>query len=285
MKTRHLFFAALTAATALASCSEEDSMARKNEAPLQITTSIPSLTRAAISGTQLPEGAQIGVSVVNPDGSDYDGIALYKNVMYTKNTGWSTQTPITLSTTIGKAIAYYPYSNAVSDISAIPVETASQTDYLYSSWVNNISFDNPQANFTLNHALCAVQINLSNQSYTAGAGQVTKVAITSPALATTATLNAQTGKLSAFAGQDGSITSNETFTLTQEPHAVTIMGIPTGAQEAITVNMTIDGEEITTPATINSPIMQGKVYIINIKVNDVPLSTRVSSVDVQNIDK
>lgn len=284
MKTRHLFFAALTAATALASCSEEDSMAKKNEAPLQITTAIPILTRAAISGTQLPEGAQIGVSVLNPNGTDYDGNAQYKNVLYTKGASWSTQAPIILSTTIGKAIAYYPHSAAVSDITAIPVETASQTDYLYSDWVNNISFSDPQANFTLNHALCAVQVNLSNQSYTAGAGQVTKVAITSPALATTATLNAQTGKLSAFAGQDGPITSNETFTLTQEPHAVTIMGIPTGTQATITVNVTIDGNETSIPATVSSPIIQGKVYIINIKFNDAPLSTRVFSIDVQNID-
>lgn len=291
MKAKGIFISAITAMAVLTGCNEDENIVnRTNGNELCISATIPTLTRAPIEGTQLPDHSQIGVSLLNPDGSDYDGNAHCKNVLYKSETvgngtSWSSANPIILSPTIGKAVAYYPYSASISDISAIPVETASQTDYLYSSWVNNISFDNPQANFTLNHALCAVQINLSNQSYTAGAGQVTKVAITSPALATTATLNAQTGKLSAFAGQDGSITSNETFTLTQEPHAVTIMGIPTGAQEAITVNMTIDGEEITTPATINSPIMQGKVYIINIKVNDVPLSTRVSSVDVQNIDK
>ena len=84
MKTKSLILSAFTAMAALSACTEDESILGADSGnQLQVSASIPALTRAAIEGTQLPENAQLGVSLFNPDGSDYDGKQQgYKNVLY-----------------------------------------------------------------------------------------------------------------------------------------------------------------------------------------------------------
>lgn len=288
MKAKGIFISAITAMAVLTGCNEDENIVnRTNGNELCISATIPTLTRAPIEGTQLPDHSQIGVSLLNPDGSDYDGNAHCKNVLYKSETtgngtSWSSANPIILSPTIGKAVAYYPYSASISDISAISVETASQTDYLYSDWVNGLSFDKPQANFTMNHALCAVQVNLTNESYTAGPGQVTQLSVASPALATTASLNAQTGQLSAFAGQGDAITVDKTFTLTGEPQGTKVIAIPTGTQGNLSIKVVVDEAASTVPVSLNKPLVQGKVYVVNLKVKDAKTPVELVSVTVKD---
>ena len=288
MKAKGIFISALTAMAALTGCNEDENIVGRTKGnELCISTTVPALTRAPIEGTQLPEHSQIGVSLLNPDGSDYDGKAQYKNVPYksetlANGTSWSSTNPIILSPTTGKAVAYYPYSATISDIAAIPVETASQTDYLYSDWVNDLSFDNPQANFAMNHALCAVQINLVNADYTAGPGEVTQLSVASPALATTASLNANTGALSAFAGQGDAITVDKTFTLTGESQGTKIIAIPTGIRDNLTVKVVVDGATSTVPVTVNRSFVQGKAYVVNLKVKDAKTPVELVSVTVKD---
>ena len=289
MKAKGIIFSVLTAMAALSGCTEDETSLGYDGKKLDVSASIPALTRAAIEGTQLPENAQLGISLFNPDGSDYDGKQQgYKNILYvsealaTGGVKWSSANPIILSPSKGKAVAYYPYSAAVSDISAIPVETASQTDYLYSDWVNDLSFKNPQANFAMNHALCAVQINLTNESYTAGPGQVTQLSVSSPALATTASLNAQTGALSNFAGQGNVISVDKTFTLTGESQGTKIIAIPTGTQEDLTIKVIVDGATSTVPVSLSKPLVQGKGYVVNLKVKDAKTPVELVSVTVKD---
>ena len=83
MKTKNLILSAFTAMAALSACTEDESILGSNGNQLDVSASIPALTRAAIEGTQLPEGAQLGISLFNPDGTDYDGKQQgYKNVLY-----------------------------------------------------------------------------------------------------------------------------------------------------------------------------------------------------------
>ena len=83
MKSKSLIISAFTAMAALSACTEDESILGSNGNRLDVSASIPALTRAAIEGTQLPENAQLGVSLFNPDGSDYDGKQQgYKNVLY-----------------------------------------------------------------------------------------------------------------------------------------------------------------------------------------------------------
>ena len=133
----------------------------------------------------------------------------------------------------------------------------------------------------MNHALCAVQINLVNADYTAGPGEVTQLSVASPALATTASLNANTGALSAFTGQGDAITVDKTITLTGESQGTKIIAIPTGAQGNLTVKAVVDGATSTVPVTLNQPFIQGKAYVVNLKVKDAKTPVELVSVTVK----
>ena len=133
----------------------------------------------------------------------------------------------------------------------------------------------------MNHALCAVQINLVNADYTAGPGEVTQLSVASPALATTASLNANTGALSTFAGQGDAITVDKTFTLTGESQGTRIIAIPTGTQGNLTVKAVVDGATSTVPVTLNQPFVQGKAYVVNLKVKDAKTPVELISVTVK----
>ena len=133
----------------------------------------------------------------------------------------------------------------------------------------------------MNNALCAVQINLVNADYTAGPGEVTQLSVASPALATTASLNVQTGQLSSFAGQGDAITVDKTITLTGESQGTKIIAIPTGAQDNLTVKVVVDGATSTIPVTVNQPFVQGKAYVVNLKVKDAKTPVELVSVSVK----
>ena len=133
----------------------------------------------------------------------------------------------------------------------------------------------------MNHALCAVQINLVNADYTAGPGEVTQFSVASPALATTASLNANTGALSAFTGQGDAITVDKAITLTGESQGTKIIAIPTGAQDNLTVKVVVDGATSTVPVTLNQPFVQGKAYVVNLKVKDAKTPVELVSVSVK----
>ena len=277
--------------TALSACNDEDTFAAQPDAAcLQVNATMAGAsTRAAIEGTELPQGAQIGVSVFNSDGSNYNGKSDgCLNIPYTRQTGWETRNPISLSHTVGKAVAYYPYSPGVGDISTIPVETESQTDYLYSDWVNDLTYQNNQADFSMNHALCAIQLNLVNESYEADKGEVTSLAVTSDDLATKGTLNAMTGALSAFSGQGTRIAVNKTFLLSKEVQSTKIIGIPTGHRglEArrhpdLTVEVTIDGKRNKLTVPMAKAFEQGMAYEVNMKVKDTQNPLELVSVTVK----
>lgn len=284
MKPNHYLIAAMTAMATFTSCSEEENLENNDKAFLQVSTEVPELTRAPIDGTELSDGAEIGVSVFNPDGTDYTGEKTF-NVLYTKQNSWTSQIPITLTTSTGKAIAYYPYSETVSDITAIPVETDSQTDYLYSDWVEDLAFDNSKANFILNHALCVIQINLANEGYAYGPGKVTKIAVSSPALAKAATLNAQTGELSGLSGIGEAITIAKAFTLTETPQSTKILAVPTNTQNDLTVKVWVDGAISTVIVPISTPLVQGKAYIANFKIKDEPWPVKFSSISVKELNR
>ena len=288
MKTKSLIISAFTAMAALSACTEDENILGSNGNQLDVSASIPALTRAAIEGTQLPENAQLGVSLFNPDGSDYDGKQQgYKNVLYksellpTGKVKWSSANPIILSPSKGKAVAYYPYSAAVADISAIPVETASQTDYLFSDPVEGLNSSMTKATFSMNHALCAVQINIRNDSYTQGPGNITRVAVASTELATAASLNSITGELSAFTGKSREIESIQSFTIGKEAHSTTIMAIPTGGQDNISIKVTLDGKKHQVTFPVKAPFVKGKKFVLDILVKDKTAPIEIVSVNVK----
>ena len=124
-------------------------------------------SRAVITDDYLPSGAQVGVTL---SGTGYDA---YTNVCYTASgTGtsqsWAGSDDVLLTSSTAKLYSYYPYSSTVSS-DAIPVETASQTDYLYGTPVTGISEAKASTGVTLNHALANLKITVAKGSH-AGTG-------------------------------------------------------------------------------------------------------------------
>ena len=191
----------------LAACNSDDTDLQMVQ-PLQLCVSTGvSESRAVVDGWFLPEGGQLGVSLVAADGSAYDGKS-YNNIPYTATGNgydipqtWSCTGSVvpSLSTTLGKAVAYYPYNESVTDLTAIPIETASQTDYMYSGWYSYLYYATPKANLTMNHAMAVIKAKIKKEtlgSYT----QLVSIQITGDMIGSSAILNATDGSLSSISG-------------------------------------------------------------------------------------
>lgn len=181
--------------------------------PLQLCVSAGvSESRAVVDGCYLPDGAQVGLSLVDAEGNPYDGQD-YTNVPYSVagdgynvQQTWSCTGAVTpsLSTTLGKAVAYYPYNPDVTDLSAIPIETASQTDYMYSGWYSYLYYAAPKAELNMKHAMAVIMAKLPKE-YLGSYTQVVSMQVTGAMFGSSAVLNATDGSLTSIAGLGESI--------------------------------------------------------------------------------
>lgn len=243
------------------------------DARLKVNITNSASTRALIEENRLPDGSEVGITVLETDYTDYDGISAFKNVKYTASTQgssqvWSGQSEIILSTTKGTLFAYYPYSESVTDITAVPVQATSthQTDYMYAAPVTELNNKNATANVTMKHALAAVRLSITRGSFS-GTGKVTSVGIKGDAVATSASLNTITGALSAFTGKGTEISpAFEAFTLSGTQEVKDFIVIPTGEEKSLTIRMEIDGYalEAQTPAI---DFAEGVISHISVAVN------------------
>lgn len=179
---------------------ENPSSTGMNALSISVTTD-HTATKGLIEDDYLPDESTIGISVTSSTGGDYDGNS-YKNILYTATgTGaeqtWS-GTAITLSMNEGTCYAYYPYNAEVSDITAVPVSTSGQVDYMVATPVT-VSALNKSAELGMKHALSAVRFMIKNGSY-AGTGKVTAVSVSSASVGTSGSLNVKTGEVTAVTG-------------------------------------------------------------------------------------
>ena len=278
MRTKHLLLAAFSAMTALSACNDKDTFAAHNTARLQVTASIPSATRAAVEGTELPQGSQVGVLVMDEYGP-YSNNSL--NVPYTKDeSGWKSQTPVILEDKIGSALAVYPYTPGLETTGILKLETASQTDYMISAPVNGLSFKNPTADFSMEHMLCAVQFNLVNESYTGGPGRITRLSVSSKGLATNRDINLFEGGES-LSGAGNAISVNTDLTLTKDVQSQKVLAIPTETPAELSLTVTMDGNDYEAVVPFNQPFKNGMAYVVNFKANAGLSVFDVSSVTIE----
>lgn len=281
-------YAAMAASLMLASCQSETEGLPDAHKAMGIGVSIQTeQTRAMITGTGFAGGTEIGLFVAEADGTKYDG-KVYNNVKATSvgtsgSQTWTTASPILLSSTIGKAVAYYPYDAGVTDVTAIDVNIDSQTDYMYSGWVENLSNANPNATFTMKHGLAVLRIFVVRKDYT-GMCWVPSIAVQSPGIGKGGKLDATTGELSDITGTDEIITlplTADNLVLHLEDfsyHAASFLFVPqTSVRENhLNVIVTIDGKpySVCIPCPGDNPYVQGKIfsYTLNIKATGLVVS-------------
>ena len=124
-------------------------------------------------------------------GSNYQDNPEASNVPAAYQQGsWKVEKELVLSEE-GTTFAYYPYSDKVTDGTAVPLEIGSQTDYLYAT-PSVVDEKNPVAQIGMKHALSLVSIRVRKNDYQ-HAGKLTKVEVLDVQHA--GTMNIATGKV------------------------------------------------------------------------------------------
>lgn len=269
-----LFFASMAVAALFASCTNDENPADSIQ-HLRVDAEVNEAIqgRAIKEGTTFVNGDKIGVSLYEKDKTTYDDNT-WTNAEYTFNgTTWEPTTAPGLSSTEGSAIAYYPYTDGVDDLTAIAITatgyngTDSQTDWMYcASEVTGLKNSNPTADFSMKHAGSIIQINLTKDETFDATATLSKVSIKSEAFGTSATMNAKGGALSGI--NNGSLpeiaASDLNATITTEDETkiqISLIVLPdvNAKNKDVTVTATIN--EATYTATVNlASIAQGTRY-------------------------
>ena len=268
----------LSAAAIISSCNHKEliipSPDIETRVPMELSISTGTDTRALVKGTRLPDPSSVGVTVRDPYGA-YTGEA-YTNVQYTSRDEsgqqvWESDSPVLLSMQSGTVYSYYPYAEAFTDVTNIPIRANStiQTDFLWGNPVS-ASMDNRNASITLNHALAAVKITFVRGPYS-GEGKVTNVSFGGDCIATIGYLNATDGTLSNLLGQGLTIAPPFTeTTLSSMLQEAEILVIPTGESQGKII-ITIDGTDFTLEFN-DIALNQGEVTQFHLTVNDGELA-------------
>lgn len=242
--------------------------------PMELTMSTGISTKALVKGTRLPDPSSVGITVRDSYGA-YTGDA-YTNVRYTSSDEsgkqvWESDSPVLLSMQSGTVYSYYPYAEAFTDITNIPIRANStvQTDFMWGTPVS-ASMDNRSASVVLNHALAAVKITFVRGTYS-GCGKVTNVSFGGDCIATTGYLNATDGTLSNLLGKGLMIAPSFTeTTLSSTLQESEILVIPTGESQGKIV-ITIDGMDFSLEFN-DIALNQGEVTQFHLTVNDGELA-------------
>ena len=280
----------LSTCAAFTACTyEAENICKESKTTLQLKVGVNQpASRALIEGKTLPNGSQLGVSVVDNTGTAYQS-QNYNNVPYTSivdgsDQKWNTTTNVTLSGEEATLYAYYPYVDEV-DITAIPINMAEvdQKDWMYATPVTGLSDSKSTAEVRLNHALTDLRLTFYKESYS-GAGEVTEFTIQSTGMAVTGTLNAKTGEITLPATQVNTITRSADFTLTNKASAtpIDVMLIPTGTEALVTVSVTVDGHTYSTSTTAFT-LKKAKAYNYIMKLTSTGLE--VTSVALTDWDE
>lgn len=268
----------LSAAALIISCNHKELIIPSPDivtrVPMALSISTGTDTRALVKGTRLPDPSSVGVTVRDPYGA-YTGEA-YTNIQYTSRDEsgqqvWESDSPVLLSMQSGTVYSYYPYAEAFTDITNIPIRANStvQTDFLWGNPVS-ASMDNRTASVTLNHALAAVKITFVRGTYS-GEGKVTNVSFGGDCIATIGYLNATDGTLSNLLGQGLTIAPPFTeTTLSSTLQETEILVIPTGESQGKII-ITIDGTDFTLEFN-DIALNQGEVTQFHLTVNDGELA-------------
>jgi len=229
------------------SCTQRDDDDNSPAAQLQFSdVSFDGAARSLVDDVLLLDGQQLGAFLVDAGGADYDGGG-YANLQLSADAvdasiALTPAKDISLTATSGTLYAYYPHSDAVSDITSVPV-TSGFTDYLWATPVTGLDNQHTSAAISLHHALAAVRVGVIRGSYT-GDGLVESVTLSSGAFVTSGTLNATSGAVIPGSGSQPLVASLS-GTLSTTPVTADFAVVPSGDADALTFRVRVDGQDFT----------------------------------------
>ena len=240
----------------------------------------PQSRAGLITSATLPDASEIGIKLDGYD--DADNIKFTAATVDAKQV-WNPASDIVLDENKGTLYAYYPYA-AGTNLTAITVETASQTDYLYATPVTGISETKANADVVMNHVLTNINLSFADGTY-AGVGNITSVSVSGDGIATGGTFNAAQETpgfvADSYTGVGDAITNTTATTL--GGNAIDIMVVSNDAEKPITIAATIDGVEYTATTTAVE-LAKGNSYQYTLTLNSTFLSvSRVTVTPWNNV--
>lgn len=219
----------------LSSCTQEENTG--NTAKLRIFPTLENPTRAIMNN--FVNGNQIGLFVMAADGGNYNDCDCGFNAMASLNASvWTVNQNIELTSAKADIYAYYPYKAGLNS-TTIPVEVASQTDYLFAT-KTTADVNNPTATIPMKHALALNSFVLKKGSYS-GIGKVTKIELKNTK--TEGTLDVKTGEV-IVGNTKASMSAECNVVLNDNVQKISAIMMPVTITESdnITARFTIDGE-------------------------------------------
>lgn len=203
-------------------------------------TSILSIGKAEVltrsSKDAFTEGDEIGIFVMNEDGDKYnDCPCTWNNRATLLENAWKLEKNIYLNSNTGTVRAYYPYSTTVEQPTRIPIESATQTDYLYSRQMT-ANAENPVVTLQMQHALALVKFVVKKENY-AGEGVVSGISL--QGISREGTIDITTGDI--VVSKTGNESYKGDFLLEDSPLTIGIIALPQRITST-TVLFFVDGE-------------------------------------------
>lgn len=236
MKNKKIIFipilGIILAGSLFVSCENDETAAPKG--------SVLSINRAEVltrnSKDTFAQGDKIGIFVLNEAGEKYnDCVCSWNNLAILLENSWKVDKNIYLNEEDGTMQAYYPYNAEVDNPTKIQIESATQTDYLYSRAIT-VNTENPVVTLQMQHALSLLKVVIKKDSYQ-GEGNVSGVSL--QGINTEGLLDICTGEI--FINKTGNESYKGDFILTDAPLSIGIITLPQIVTNT-TILLVIDGE-------------------------------------------
>ena len=292
MKALRRILSAAAVCSLLAACQERlpepDSPVIGEEGvplELEVIANPASETRGPIYDTVLPEGARIGVAIVEKGLDTYNGKSIM-NIPYEAKTKDDSQVweavkeQILLTNTSGDAYAYYPYSEEITSLKEIPIKASSthQVDYLHAKKVSGLRKSNTKASIYFYHILGIVRLSVTRGTYT-GEGVITSASVGGEGIAGKAMLNTIDARVTDYEDVGVHIGPPiEPITISSEKQWRDIIVVPTKTDAKLEIELCIDGRKVMVETSRNTTISGGCINNINITIDKG--SAYVTSTDV-----
>jgi hypothetical protein len=284
MKAKKVFFSACLTATMFAgfvSCDKgNDPVNEVSESSnLRITTSWASETPTKAAITEFEPNDKLGLFITSGTLDQiYNQNTAYANVASLwDGTSWSQTVNIYLDNKEASIFAYYPYKSSSNNGKIIPVESASQTDYLFGKGLTKANIETPSTNVEMRHALTQVAFSLTTQDYS-GVGLLQEVTISNTGAGnsfyTSGTMNCETGIVTGT--EFGTLTLSANNSLSAVPNVFSAIAMPVHTpttEKSIMLTLKIDDVQYTYSFAPGTKWMPGtkNIYSICLKGKDIEI--------------
>ena len=304
-KILRIFTGTLICTIFIASCSEEDmKVSAPDKANLQLDLCIEQNVSTRKTETYFEEGEEVAILLLTPGGSLYHTATGYEKYTYIDRR-WESINPTILEMDEVRVYAAYPWSTALNYTQhrhQVPIESASQTDYMVGKQANGsfINAQNPKTRVNMTHAMAKIRFSITKGTYI-GAGKVTSASftntegsllgtgyktdlITGNVITTGAAVDRNAHNISTW-GTDGIVLSS----VAHGPDKTDYLMIPGNGK--IKISLTIDGVAYSVIYSFDGStsgnghprtLTAGSVYTINLRMSGSSLNIISDNIILNN---